>query len=82
MASVRCTDVQSRPTGFLDVTSLTLDEFPQLVPSCAAAFQAHRAAWRCDGTSRTARQCAVDKHCPLPTPEDNAVDLRNNIMRA
>jgi hypothetical protein len=28
------------------------------------------AAWRLDGKPRTARQCAVYKHCPLPTPED------------
>jgi hypothetical protein len=28
------------------------------------------AAWRFDGTPRTARRCTVDKHCPLPTPED------------
>jgi hypothetical protein len=31
MASIQCTDVQARPTEFLDFTSLTLDEFPQLV---------------------------------------------------
>jgi hypothetical protein len=30
MASVRFTDLQSRPTEFLDFTSLTLDEFQQL----------------------------------------------------
>ncbi len=29
MASVRFTDVQARPTEFLDFTSLTLDEFQQ-----------------------------------------------------
>src|SRR5207249_5318675 len=28
------------------------------------------AAWRLDGKPRTARQFAVYKHCPLPTPED------------
>jgi hypothetical protein len=28
MASVRFTDVQARPTEFLDLTSLTLEEFP------------------------------------------------------
>ena len=27
-------------------------------------------AWRLDGTPRTARQFAVYKNCPLPTPED------------
>jgi Helix-turn-helix of DDE superfamily endonuclease len=70
MARLRFADVQSRPTEFLDFTSLTLDEFHQLVPSFEAAFQAHMATWRLDGKPRTARQFAVDKTCPLPTPED------------
>jgi hypothetical protein len=70
MASVRFADLQSRPTEFLDFTSLTLDEFQQLVPPFEAAFQAHMAAWRLDGKPRTARQFAVYKNCPLPTPED------------
>src|SRR5262252_5076057 len=70
MASVRFSDVQSRPTEFLDFTSLTLDEFQQLVPPFEAAFHAHMAAWRLDGQPRTARQFRVYKNCPLPTPED------------
>jgi Helix-turn-helix of DDE superfamily endonuclease len=70
MASVRFIDVQARPTEFLDVTSLTRDEFQLLVPPFEAAFQAHMAAWRLDGKPRTARQFAVYKNCPLPTPED------------
>src|SRR3989449_9299684 len=70
MASVRFIDVQSRPTEFLDFTSLTLEEFQALVPPFEAAFQAPMAAWRLDGKPRTARQFAMDKNCPLPTPED------------
>ena len=70
MAHLQFTDVQDRPTEFLDVTSLTLDEFQQLVPPFEAAFQAPMAAWRLDGKPRTARQFSVDKNCPLPTPED------------
>src|SRR5882724_7326532 len=70
MASVRFADVQSRPMEFLDFTSLTLDEFQQLVPPFETAFQAHMAAWRLDGTPRTARQFSVYKNCPLPTSED------------
>ena len=70
MANLQFTDVQSRPTEFLDFTSLTLDEFSQLVPPFEAAFQEHMAAWRLDGKPRTARQFAVYKNCPLPTPED------------
>jgi Helix-turn-helix of DDE superfamily endonuclease len=70
MAGLRFTDVQSRPTEFLDLTSVTLEEFQQLVPPFEAAFQAHMAAWRLDGKPRTARQFSVYKNCPLPTPED------------
>src|SRR6267142_3602111 len=70
MAGLRFTDVQARPTEFLDFTSLTLDEFQQLVPPFEAAFQAHMAAWRFDGKPRTARRFTVYKNCPLPTPED------------
>src|SRR5712664_4659118 len=70
MASVRFTDVQARPTEFLDFTSLTLDEFQRLVPPFEAAFHAHLAARRLDGKPRTARQFSVYKNCPLPTPED------------
>jgi hypothetical protein len=70
MAHLQVTDVQDRPTEFLDLTSLTLDEFWQLVPPFEAAFQAHMAAWRLDGKPRTARSFSVYQNCPLPTPED------------
>src|SRR5215475_11372314 len=70
MAHVQFADLQSRPTEFLDFTSLTLDEFQLLLPPFEAAFHTHMAAWRLDGKPRTARQFAVYKTCPLPTPED------------
>jgi len=65
MTSVRFTDVQARPTEFLDLTRVTLDEFQQLVPPFEAAFQAHLAAWRLDGKPRTPRRFTVYKNCPL-----------------
>jgi hypothetical protein len=71
MASVRFTDVQARPTEFLDFTSLTLEEFQHLVPPFEVAFQTHLAVWRLDGKPRTARRFTVYKNCPLPTPEDH-----------
>src|SRR5947209_9975964 len=70
MASIRFTDVQARPSEFLDLTSLTLDEFQQLVPPFETAFHAHLAAWRLDGKPRITRRFTVYKNCPLPTPED------------
>jgi hypothetical protein len=79
MASLRFADVQSRPTEFLDFTSLTLDEFQQQVPPFEAAFQAHMAVWRLDGKPRIARQFSVYKNCPLPTPEDRLFFLLTSL---
>jgi len=79
MAGLRFADVPSRPTEFLDFTSLTLDEFQQLIPPFEAAFQAHMAAWRLDGKPRTARQFAVYTTCPLPTPEDRLLFILTYI---
>ena len=73
MAGVRFTELQSRPMEFLDFTSLSLDEFQQLVPPFETAFHCHMAAWRMDGKPRTARRSTVYKTCPLPTPEDRLV---------
>src|SRR2546428_785977 len=70
MAGVRFADLQTRPIEFLDCTSVTLDEFQQLVSPFEAAFQARMAAWRMDRKPRTARQFSVYQNCPLPTPED------------
>src|SRR5256885_17238256 len=68
--SHRFADLQSRPSEFLDLTSVTLEEFQQLVPPFETAFQTRMAAWRMDGKPRTARQFSVYQNCPLPTPED------------
>ena len=70
MAGLRFAELQSRPIEFLDFTSLTLDEFQQLVPPFEAAFHARMAAWRMDGKPRTVRRFTVYQNCPLPTPED------------
>jgi Helix-turn-helix of DDE superfamily endonuclease len=70
MAGLQFTDVQSRPTEFLDLTSLTLDEFQLLVSPFETAFHARMAVWRLDGKPRSARQFSIYKNCPLPTPED------------
>jgi hypothetical protein len=70
MGSLRFTDLQTRPTEVVDLTSLTLNEFRQLVPPFEVAFQTHMAEWRLDGLPRTARWYTTYQNCPLPTPED------------
>jgi hypothetical protein len=70
MGNLRFAEVQARPTEFLDLTSLTVKEFRELVPPFDAAFQAHMTHWRLDGKPRIARRYATYTNCPLPTPED------------
>jgi hypothetical protein len=70
MGSFRFADIPPRPMEVLDLTSLTLEEFQQVVPPFEAAFQAQMAEWRLDGKPRTARRYTTDKNGPLPTPED------------
>jgi hypothetical protein len=70
MGTLRFADLQTRPTELLDLTSLTVAEFQQLVPPFEAAFQAHMAEWRLDGQPRTARRYTTYRNCPLLTPED------------
>jgi Helix-turn-helix of DDE superfamily endonuclease len=70
MGTLRFADLQSRPIELLDLTSLTLAEFQQLVPPFEAAYQAQMAKWRLDGRPRTARRYTTYTNCPLPTPED------------
>jgi hypothetical protein len=70
MGTLRCADLQTRPTEVVDLTSLTVPEVQPWVPPFEAAFQAHRAHWRLDGKPRTARRSTTDQHCPWPTPED------------
>jgi Helix-turn-helix of DDE superfamily endonuclease len=70
MGSLRFTDLQTRPTEVLNLTSLTVEEFQHLVRPFEAAFQAHMAQWHLDGQPRTARRYTTYQNCPLPTPED------------
>ena len=41
MGTLQFADLQTRPTEVLDLTSLTVEEFQQLVPPFEAAFQGH-----------------------------------------
>jgi hypothetical protein len=50
MTSIRFTDVQARPSEFLDLTSLTLDEFQQLV----LPLNLERVAYQCMGSCQSA----------------------------
>jgi len=70
MTGVRFSDVHTRPTELLDLTSVTREEFACLVPAFETAFHSRMATWRLDGKPRTARRFSVYRACPLPTTED------------
>jgi DDE superfamily endonuclease len=70
---------------FLDMTSLTVEEFDQLVPSFEEAFQERMNEWRSDGKKRRGRRYTTYTNCPLPTPEDRLlfilVYLKTNVLQ-
>src|SRR6266508_6256505 len=67
---VRYQDIKTKAYRILDLTSLTIDEFEQLVPPFEAAFVRHRRDWTMEGKPRTARAYTPYANSPLPTPED------------
>src|SRR5512132_3638850 len=73
MGTLQFADIQTRPPEVLDLTSLTVEEFREVVPPFEVAFHAHMAAWCLDGRPRTARRYTTYTNCPLPTPEDRLV---------
>ena len=79
MTGARFADVQARPAEFLNLTSLTLEEFEVLVAPFEAAFQDRMAAWRLDGKPRTSRRFTVYRTCPLATPEDRLFFLLTDL---
>jgi hypothetical protein len=68
MSGLRYIEVSQREMKFLDLTSLTVEEFGQLVPSFEEAFQDRMKEWRLDGKPRSGRGYTTYATCPLPTP--------------
>jgi hypothetical protein len=71
MSKVSYAKIKVKPTEFLALTSLTVEEFELLVAAFEKAFQDHHMAkWRLDGKPRTNRSYTTYENCPLPTAED------------
>jgi len=67
---VRYHNEKTKAYRILDLTSLTVEEFEQLVPPFEAAFVQHMRDWTMEGKPRTARSYSPYANSPLPTPED------------
>ena len=85
MRGMRYAEVSQKELKFLDMTSLTVEEFEQLVPSFEEAFQERMQQWRLDGKQRSGRGYTTYANCPLPTPEDRLlfilVYLKTNMLQ-
>jgi hypothetical protein len=85
MSGLRYTEVSQRELKFLDLTSLTVEEFGQLVSRFEGAFQERMQQWRLDGKRRSGRGYTTYANCPLPTSEDRLlfilVYLKTNVLQ-
>lgn len=85
MSGLRYAEVSQKELKFLDMTSLTVEEFDQLVPTFEEAFQSRMNEWRLDGKKRVGRGYRTYANCPLPTPEDRLlfilVYVKTNVLQ-
>ncbi len=55
MSGLRYAQVSQKEQKFLDLTSLTVEEFDQLVPAFEEAFEQRMNEWCLDGKKRSGR---------------------------
>lgn len=67
---LRYAEERDKAYRILDLTSLTVDEFAQVVEPFETAFVRHMNEWTMEGLPRTGRRYSPYASCPLPTPED------------
>jgi hypothetical protein len=68
--TLRYVEISQKGVKFLDFTSLTVEEFEQLVPAFEKNYQERMKNLRLDGKPRIGREYQTYSNCPLPTPED------------
>jgi Helix-turn-helix of DDE superfamily endonuclease len=79
---MRYQDEKTKAYRILDLTSLTVDEFEQLVPPVEAAFARYMRDWTMEGKRRTGRRYSQYANCPLPTPEDRLLFILSYLKLA
>jgi hypothetical protein len=82
---MRYAEVSRKELKFLDLTSLTVEEFQQLLPVFEKEFRERMKNFCLDGKPRVGRGYRTYSNCPLPTPEDRLlfilVYLKNNPLQ-
>src|SRR6266487_3847447 len=79
---LRYQDIKTKAYRILDLTSLTVEEFEQLVPPFEAAFVRHMRDWTMEGKPRTGRSYSQYTSCPLPSPEDRLLFILSYLKVA
>jgi hypothetical protein len=72
---LRYTRERDKATQILNLTSLTVEQFEQLVEPFEQAFVRYMQVWTMEGKPRTARAYTPYVNSPLPTPEDRLLFL-------
>src|SRR5215211_3997327 len=67
---LRYASERDKANQILNLTSLTVEQFEQLVEPFEQAFVRHMQVWTMEGKPRTARAYTPYINSPLPTPED------------
>jgi hypothetical protein len=79
---LRYQDEKTKAYRILDLTSLTVDEFEQLIPAFEAAFVRYMQDWTMEGKRRTGRRYSQYTNCPLPSPEDRLLFILSYLKVA
>jgi hypothetical protein len=72
---LRYASERDKANHILNLTSLTVEQFEQLVEPFEQAFVRHMSQWTMEGKPRTARAYTPYVNSPLPTPEDRLLFL-------
>jgi hypothetical protein len=75
MGQQRYEALARKPAAFQALTSLTVEEFGDLVEPFETAFREHMAEWTLEGKRRQNRAYVSYANSPLPTPEERLLFL-------
>ena len=79
---LRYTTEKEKAYRILDLTSLSVDEFEQLVEPFEQTFVRYMQQWTMEGKPRTARAYSPYANSPLPTPEDRLLFILSYLKVA
>ncbi len=79
---LRYTSERDKANQILNLTSLTVEQFEQLVEPFEQAFVQYMTEWTMEGKPRTARAYTPYVNSPLPTPEDRLLFLLSYLKVA